>query len=194
MDRWPARFMRGMTVTENLGNLTEPVTGADHLRGAKAAPVTLVEYGEFECPDCGRAYHAVRELMEVAGDRVRFVFRHFARNEVHPFSERAAQAAEAAGAQGRFWEMHDFLFERQHQLEYDDLFTHAEDLGLDVERFRAELIGNSVHLPKVRSDLESGLASGVSSTPTFFIDGIRYTGPHDLAGLLQAIRTDASIA
>jgi protein-disulfide isomerase len=184
--------MRGMTVTQNLRNLAEPVTGADHLRGAESAPVTLVEYGEFECPDCGRAYHVIRELMEVARDEVRFVFRHFARDEVHPFSERAARAAEAAGAQGRFWEMHDFLFERQHQLEYDDLFTHAEELGLHVERFRADLIGNSVSLPKVRADLKSGLASGVNSTPTFFIDGIRYTGPHDLEGLLQAIRTKAS--
>ncbi|MQB01037.1 MAG: thioredoxin domain-containing protein [Actinobacteria bacterium] len=182
-----------MTVTQNLQNLAEPVTGADHLRGVATAPVMLVEYGEFECPHCGRVYHVVRELLEEARDEVRFVFRHFARDEVHPFSERAAQAAEAAGAQGCFWEMHDFLFQRQHQLEYDDLFTHAADLGLDVERFKADLIGNSVHLPKIRSDLRSGLASGVKSTPTFFIDGIPYTGPHDLEGLLQAIRTKASI-
>lgn len=176
-----------MTVIESEG-LVEPISAADHVRGTEGAPVTLVEYGEFECPVCGRAYHVIQELLEVAGDDVRFVFRHFARDEVHPFSERAAQAAEAAGAQGRFWEMHDFLFERQHQLEYDDLFTHAEQLGLDVDRFRAELIGNSVHLPKVRSDLRSGLAAGVTSTPTFFIDGLRYTGPHDVLGLLRAIR------
>jgi protein-disulfide isomerase len=180
-----------MTVTQDLGDLADPVTGGDHVRGRQDAPVTLVEYGEFECPDCGRAYHVIRELLEMAGDQVRFVFRHFARDEVHPFSERAAQAAEAAGAQGRFWEMHDFLFEHQHQLEYDDLFTHAEELGLDVDRFRLELINHPGHRSRVRSQLESGVASGVVSTPTFFIDGVRYTGPHDLPGLLDAVRAKA---
>jgi protein-disulfide isomerase len=164
------------------------VGDGDHFRGDPDAPVTLVEYGEFECPECGRAYHVIRRLLEEASGEVRFVFRHFARDDVHPFSERSAQAAEAAGSQGRFWEMHDFLFERQHQLEYDDLFRHAEGLGLDVDRFRHELVGRQ-HLPKVHSDLASGSASAVDGTPTFFIDGERYTGANDLGSLLGAIRT-----
>ena len=181
-----------MAITQSISTLAEPVTGTDHFRGNELAPVTLVEYGEFECPECGRAYHVIKELLEEAPDEFRFVFRHFARDEVHPFSERSARAAEAAGAQGRFWEMHDFLFERQHQLEYDDLFRHARELGLDVDRFRQELTSDQTHLTKVRSDLESGLASGVSGTPTFFINGVRYEGSTDVAGLLTAIRESRS--
>jgi protein-disulfide isomerase len=177
-----------MADIKSFPSLSAPVSHADHFRGDADAPVTLVEYGEFECPECGRAYHVVRRLLEEAPGELRFVFRHFARDDVHPFSERSAQAAEAAGAQGRFWEMHDFLFERQHQLEYNDLFRHAEELGLDVDRFRKELVGR-LHLPKVQSDLQSGSESAVNSTPTFFIDGERYTGAHDLPSLLNAVRT-----
>lgn len=176
-----------MTLIQDVATLIEPVTEADHVRGDPSATVTLVEYGEFECPHCGRAYHVIKQLLEEAAGEVRFVFRHFARDDVHPFSERSAHAAEAAGAQGRFWEMHDFLFERQHQLEYDDLFRHAEELGLDVERFRRDL-NDRVHASTVRAHLESGLAGGVTETPTFFIDGMRYTGTSDVAGLLAAIR------
>lgn len=179
-----------MTLTEDVINLVEPITEADHIAGDPSASITLVEYGEFECPHCGRAYHVVRQLLEEARGELRFVFRHFARDDVHPYSERSAQAAEAAGAQGSFWQMHDFLFERQHQLEYDDLFSHAEELGLDVERFRHELT-EQVHAPRVRSDLDSGLAMGVTETPTFFIDGVRYTGSQNVDGLLTAIRAAA---
>ena len=175
-----------MALTESVPNLSDPVGASDWVRGDPAAPVTLVEYGEFECPDCGRAYHVIKSVLD-ANDGVRFVFRHFARDDVHPFSERSAQAAEAAGAQGRFWEMHDFLFERQHQLEYDDLFRHAAELGLDVDRFRQELSAQA-HLPKVHGDLGSGLASGVSSTPTLFINGERFEGRVDPASLGEALR------
>lgn len=177
-----------MEIIQDLIALDSPVTASDHLRGDEHAPVTLVEYGEFECPDCGRAYHVVKQTLEEARGELRFVFRHFARDDVHPYAERSAQAAEAAGAQGRFWEMHDFLFERQHQLEYEDLVRHAEDLGLDAERFKDEVMSGK-YLPKVRSDLASGIASGISETPTFFIDGVRYTGAPDVSGLLTAIRT-----
>jgi protein-disulfide isomerase len=176
-----------MTITHESPSLAVPVTETDHIRGDIDAPVTLVEYGEFECSHCGRAYHAVKQLMDETPLRFRFVFRHFARDDVHPFSERSAQAAEAAGAQGRFWEMHDFLFERQHQLEYEDLFRHAEELGLDVDRFSRELQGR-VHLPTVRAHLQSGLTSGVDETPTFFVNGVRYTGSHDPEELLAAVR------
>lgn len=168
-------------------NLTHPITDTDHIRGDAAAPVTLVEFGEFECPDCGRAHHMIGRLLEEAHGEFRFVFRHFARDDVHPFSERSAQAAEAAGAQGRFWEMHDFLFAHQHQLEYADLVGHARRLSLDVERFEREL-STRTHLPVVRAHLQAGLSSGVTGTPTFFIDGVRYTGPHEREALLAAIR------
>lgn len=159
----------------------------DHVRGNPNAPVTLVEYGEFECPACGRTYHSVKRLLEEAPEELRFVFRHFARDDVHPFSERSAEAAEAAGAQGRFWEMHDFLFEHQHELEYEDLARHAEGLGLDVDRFRREIASHE-HLAKVRGHLDAGRANGVGETPVFFVDGVRYDGPHDTASLLAAIR------
>lgn len=162
----------------------------DHLRGNPLAPVTLVEYGEFECPDCGRAYHSVKRVLAEAGDEVRFVFRHFARDDVHPFSERSAEAAEAAGAQDAFWEMHDFLFEHQHQLEYDDLARHAGGLGLDVARFNREVASHD-HREKVRSDLASGRELDVVETPTFFVNGVRHEGSPDPATLLAAIRAAA---
>ncbi len=175
-------------MTDDLATLSEPVTDADHVRGDPEASVTLVEYGEFECPHCGRAYHLIKQLLEEARGEVRFVFRHFARDDVHPFSERSAQAAEAAAAQGRFWDMHDFLFERQHQLEFTDLIRHANKLGLDVDRFTRELT-DRVHLQKVRSHLQSGLSSGVIETPTLFIDGLEYTGSYQVPELLAALRT-----
>lgn len=180
-----------MTAAATAITLDKPVTETDHVRGDLDAPVTLVEYGEFECPVCGRAYHLLNDVMQDAAGTVRLVFRHFARDDVHPFSERSAEAAEAAGAQGRFWEMHDFLFMRQHQLEYRDLVRYADDMGLDVERFEREVIDHA-HLPKVRAHLQSGIESGVTSTPTFFINGVRYTGAIDHNGLLAAIRSHAS--
>jgi protein-disulfide isomerase len=176
-----------MTQIQEVARLVGTVTEADHIRGDRDASVTLVEYGEFECPHCGRAYHSIKELLEEAAGEVRFVFRHFARDDVHPFSVQSAQAAEAAGAQGRFWEMHDILFESQHQLEHGDLIHHAERLGLDVERFRRDM-RDQVHLPTVRAHLESGVASGVTETPTFFIDGIKYSGSRDTKGLISATR------
>ena len=175
-----------MTPVQDVERLVGAVTDADHIRGDPDAPLTLVEYGEFECPHCGRAYHAIKELLEEAGD-VRFVFRHFARDNVHPFSERSAQAAEAAGAQGRFWEMHDILFESQHQLEHNDLELHAERLGLDVDRFRREM-RDQLYMPTVRAQLDSGLASGATETPTFFVDGVKYTGSYSAQGLRVATR------
>jgi protein-disulfide isomerase len=176
-----------VTPVHDIDRLVGAITDEDHFRGDPDAPVTLVEYGEFECPHCGRAYHAIKELLEADGD-VRFVFRHFARDDVHPFSERSAQAAEAAGAQGRFWEMHDVLFESQHQLEHNDLELHAERLGLDVDRFRREM-RDQLYMPTVRAQLDSGLASGVTETPTFFVDGVKYTGSYSTQGLRVATRS-----
>lgn len=172
------------------GELVRPdtfVSPSDHVRGNVNAPVTLVEYGEFECVHCGRAYHTIRQLLRENPDEVRFVFRHFPQDDVHPFSERSALAAEVAGAQGRFWDMHDFLFENQHQLEYDDLIRHARDLGLDAERFASDLVDRT-HLSTVHAHRDSGLAGGVAATPSFFINGQRYEGPYDAASLREAIR------
>ncbi|MEA2435016.1 MAG: formate-nitrite transporter family protein [Actinomycetota bacterium] len=163
------------------------LTETDHVRGDVAAPITLLVYGEFECPDCGRAFHTIQEILDEMPGEVRFAFRHFARDDVHPFSVRSAEAAEAAGAQGHFWEMHDFLFTHQHSLEYSDLLVHAAKLGLDVERFQRELTGR-VHRDKVEADLASGVSNGVTSTPTFFINGTRYQGSNNRDELKDALR------
>jgi protein-disulfide isomerase len=166
----------------------EPITETDHIRGDASAPITLLVYGEFECPHCGRAHHVIQEILDEMAGEVRFVFRHFARDDVHPFSQRSAEAAEAAGAQGRFWEMHDFLFAHQHDLEFSDLVEHASALGLDVERFMSDLT-DRVHRPRVKVDLYSGLAQGVTSTPTFFINGQRYEGSFERGELKAALRS-----
>ncbi|NEK59409.1 Na+/H+ antiporter NhaA [Geodermatophilus sabuli] len=150
----------------------------DHVRGPVDAPLTLVEYGDFECPFCGRATGAVEELRERFGDRLRYVFRHVPLVDVHPHAELAAEAAEAAAAQGRFWEMHDRLFSAQDRLLPQDLLEHAAAVGLDVQRFARDL-GSSRYARRVQEDVDSAEASGVEGTPTFFIGGRRHTGPYD---------------
>ncbi|MEA2180706.1 MAG: hypothetical protein QOG77_4003, partial [Solirubrobacteraceae bacterium] len=145
----------------------------DHIRGNPHAPMTLLEYGDFECPFCSRATGTVRELHERFGDDLRYVWRHLPLPDVHEHAELAAEAAEAAAAQGRFWEMHDLLFRHQDELGYEDLVAYAAELGLDVERFASELRAG-VHEQRVREDFMSGVRSGVNGTPAFFIDGVRY--------------------
>ena len=176
-----------MEVIAPLGTSTV-LTQDDHVRGNPDAPVVILEYGEFECPDCGRAYHVAKRLLEEMPGTVRLAFRHFAQDDVNPFSERSALAAEAAGTQGAFWDMHDFLFEHQHELEITDLVRHAGELGLDVEAFRHDLLDRT-HLAKVRDDLRSGLADGVMQTPTFFINGVLHRGGHDYSSLKAAIES-----
>lgn len=167
--------------------LTVPVTTDDHVWGREDASVTLVEYGEFECPDCGRAFFQLKELRDHLDSLdARFVFRHLARDEVHPFSVRAALAAEAAGLQGRFWEMHDHLFMHQHSLEYEELDRHALELGLDVERFDRDLTDPRL-LAIVTAHGQGAVQSGVTSTPTLFINGRRYNGSHQLEGMVEAL-------
>jgi protein-disulfide isomerase len=156
----------------------------DHVRGPLDASVTVVEYGDFQCPYCGRAEPAVREIL---GDTdVRFVWRHLPLTDVHPEAELAAQAAEAAGAQGMFWEMHDLLLTHQDHLRKPDLLAYAEQLGLDVPRFQKELYSHA-HLARVGQDVESADISGVSGTPTFFVDGRRQYGAFDASSLTSAI-------
>jgi len=164
----------------------------DHIFGPPNAAVTLVEYGDFECPHCGAAHLVLKELIEQLGDHFRLVFRHFPLAQIHPRAELAAEAAEAAGAQGHFWEMHDALFENQDALEEGDLVGYAEKLGLKVPRFIRELAEHT-YLNRVREDFGSGVRSGVNGTPTFFLDGRRHDGGWDLESLAAAITAEAEI-
>jgi protein-disulfide isomerase len=160
--------------------------GRDHSQGSAKAPVTLVEYGDYECPYCGAAYPIVKELQDRMGERLRFVFRNFPITTSHPHAEQAAEAAEAAWSQGRFWEMHDLLFENQKRLRDEDLRAYAERIGLDLERFDKEL-SEHVHAPRVREDFMSGVRSGVNGTPTFFINDVRHDDGYDVDTLLAAL-------
>jgi len=158
----------------------------DHIRGPHDAPVTLIEYGDFECPYCGRAETVIRELLASFGDDVRYVWRHLPLNDVHPDAQMAAEASEAAAAQGRFWEMHDLLLSRQDDLRPSDLKGYARDLGLDVERVVGELRRRE-HAARVSDDVASADESGVSGTPTFFVNGRRHYGTYDIATLSDAV-------
>jgi protein-disulfide isomerase len=171
-------------------HLTVPVGPRDQLRGRADAPIVLLEYGDFQCPHCGAAHPEVERVRRRMGARLAFVYRHFPLTNVHPRAQPAAEAAEAAGAQGHFWQMHDILFERQDALEDDDLLSYAEELGLNLQRFAADLV-NGTHTAKVREDFMSGVRSGVNGTPTFFINGSRYAGPYDATALLAAIESRA---
>jgi protein-disulfide isomerase len=175
------------------GSLVPPVDDArDHIQGADGAPVTLVEYGDYECPYCGMAYPIVKSLQQALGDQLRFVFRNFPLTDSHPHAEHAAEAAEAAAAQGRFWEMHDTLYENQERLADRDLVAHAQALGLDAARVAKEL-AESTWAKRVRDDFRSGVRSGVNGTPTFFVNGVRYDeGWNDPERFLQALRTTAA--
>jgi protein-disulfide isomerase len=152
--------------------------------------VTLVEYGDYECPHCGRAYPIVEELRRHFGDRIRFVFRNFPLTQVHQYAELAAEAAEAAGAQDRFWEMHHALFTHQNTLDKSHLLHFATELGLDAARFSEALAGHNFR-SRVKEDFMSGVRSGVNGTPTFFINGSRHDGPFDLSSLRDAINEAA---
>jgi protein-disulfide isomerase len=167
--------------------LTLPVGDRDHIQGASTAAVTLLEYGDYECPYCGAAYPIVKQVQEAMGDGLRFVFRNFPISTSHPHAELAAEAAEAAAAQDQFWPMHDLLYENQQRLEANDLLGYADSLGLDVERFERELEGH-VHAPRVREDFMSGVRSGVNGTPSFYINGVRYEDSYDLDTLLGALQ------
>ncbi len=159
----------------------------DHIRGAPDAPVTLVEYGDFECPYCGRAEPAIRELLSEFGDELRYVFRHLPLSDVHPFAQLAAEASEAASAQGAFWGMHDLLLVHQGALTPAHLREYARDLKLDVDRFTEDL-RHRVFASRVSEDVASADASGVSGTPSFFVNGRRHTGVYDVQTLSAAVR------
>ena len=184
----PERARELVGTTDEIVDLAAPVDPArDHTRGPLDAPVTLVEYGDFECPYCGLAEPVVRELLADHDEDVLFVFRHLPLTDVHASAQLAAEASEAAAAQGRFWEMHDLLLANQDALEPRHLVGYAEQLGLDVDRFRDEL-RRRVHAPRVAEDVADADASQVTGTPTFFINGLRHYGAYDMATLEAAIR------
>ncbi len=162
----------------------------DHIQGSAGAPVTLVQYGDYECPYCGEAYPIIKEMQERMGARLRFVFRNFPISTSHPHAEHAAEAAEAADSQGRFWDMHDLLYERQRHLTDPDLHAYAEELGLDAERFDKEMTEH-VHEPRVHDDFMSGVRSGVNGTPTFYINGVRHDDSYEPDVLLDALERAA---
>jgi protein-disulfide isomerase len=169
--------------------LTLPVGERDHIQGSTHAPAILVEYGDYECPICGAAYVTVKEIQQALGERLGFVFRNFPLSEMHPHAKDAAQAAEAASAQGKFWEMHDMLFENQDDLGRDHLAGYAEALGLDATRLMDELAAGT-YAKHVQEDFRSGVRSGVNGTPTFFINGLRYDGSHDTESMIAALTAD----
>jgi len=186
--------LRALLGTEaGIIDLAAPVdAGRDHLRGPKKAPVTVVEYGDFECPYCGRAEPAIRELLADFGD-VRYVWRHLPLTDVHPHAQLAAEAAEAAAAQGAFWEMHDTLLSHQDELRPGDLIGYATDLGLDTERFAKDLRTHA-YAARVAEDVDTADLGSVSGTPTFFINGQRHHGAYDIDSLSAAVRTARAVA
>lgn len=165
--------------------LVEPVTERDHAIGPPTAPVTIVEYGDYECPDCLNAVPIIAQVRRRLGDRLRFVFRHFPRSNIHPHASAAAEAAEAAGDQGKFWEMHEALFQHQADLGEIDFSHLALTLGLEIYRFESSR-SRELHYQRVRADFESGQLSGVNKTPTLFINGRRYQGPVEAEAIVAA--------
>ncbi len=174
------------------GVLAPPVDdGRDHVQGPASAPVTLVEYGDYQCPYCGMAHPIVKSIQRALGNKLRFAFRNFPLSDSHPYAEQTAESAEAAGAQDKFWEMHDTLYEHQEQLDTSDLMSYAEELGLDTETFARDL-EDGTYKARVREDFRSGVRSGVNGTPTFFVNGTRYDGGwNDPDEFLRALRAIA---
>ena len=175
-----------MSQTRREGRLIAPVSEHDHVIGPADAPVTLVEYGDYECPYCGRAFPIVQQLRRALGDRLRFVFRNFPLTQIHEHAEHAAEVAEAAAAQGKFWPMHDWLFTHQWMLDDESLLAGVAELALDADRVAGELAAGT-HRARVREDFATGIRSGVNGTPTFYINGVRHDGDYGLETLLAAI-------
>ena len=175
-----------MITDRDQARLSPPVTDRDHVQGSAQASVTLVEYGDYECPHCGRAHPIVKEVQRRLGAKLRFVFRNFPLTEMHPHAQHAAEAAEAAAGQERFWEMHDALFEHQRSLDDRHLVQYAEALGLDLQQFQQDLTSHA-YAGRVREDFRSGVKSGVNGTPTFFINGVRHDDSWDVETLTEAL-------
>jgi len=173
-------------VNEEIHHLRVPVSDDDWSRGPAAAPVTLVEYLDYECPHCQAAHPMLEKVVRAQRDNLRFVARHFPVSSSHPRAMDAALAAEAAGRQGKFWEMHRLLFEHPGELDPEDLVNHARELGLDRKRFAADMADPQLER-KIEEQRRQGLRSGVNGTPSLFLNGIRYDGPRDYEGLSAAV-------
>jgi protein-disulfide isomerase len=174
-------------------HLTPPIGAGDHAEGSPDAPLSLVEYGDYECPYCGMAHPIVKALQRRLGDELRFVFRHFPLTQAHPHAEHAAEMAEGAADRGKFWPMHDLLYENQGALEDEDLVGYSASLGIDA-KWAASALLSQAFAERVREDFLSGVRSGVNGTPTFFINGVRHDGPWDEPSLLEALRSAAHSA
>jgi Na+:H+ antiporter, NhaA family len=169
--------------------LTPPLDDRDHVRGELGRPLGLVMFGDFQCPFCLGAQSVLRRVRERLGDRLAFAFRHLPIPERHPLAPLAAEASEAAAAQGRFWDYHDRLFEAQPKLSRETMLEVGRDLGLDAERMAAEL-DSGIHRPRVERDLDSARESGATGTPTFFVAGARHYGAYDASSLVEALEGD----
>jgi len=167
--------------------LRAPVNSSDHVQGPDNAPVTLLEYGDYQCPHCGAAHPVVQRVQRYFSSRLRLAYRHFPLTEIHEFAEAAAETAEYAGFYGRFWEAHDMLFENQNRLDRHSLLAYAKALGLDPEQFKED-IDDPVVAAKIEASFESGVRSGVNGTPCLFLNGERYDGPRDANSLIQLMR------
>lgn len=170
--------------------LTVPVGSKDHIDGGERSSVTLIGYGDFECPYCRDAYSVVKQVQRREREKIKFVFRNFPLSEIHPHSLRASCSAEAAGKQGKFWQMHDLLFENQEGLEDGDLIVYAKGLGLNISQFKKDMLSKEI-MKKVKEDFAGGVRSGVNGTPTFFINGQRFDGPCEADLLVRAIERAA---
>lgn len=171
-----------------LAILTPPVSARDHAQGPESAPLTLVEYGDYQCPFCGAAFPVVKRVQKRLGEDLRFVFRNFPLTRSHPYAEAAAETAEAAGLLGKFWPMHDVIFENQASLSPESLILWARRLGLEDQELAAAF-GRAEIIQRIKEDRMSGLRSGVNGTPAFYINGARYDGPHGEESLLEALES-----
>jgi protein-disulfide isomerase len=171
-----------------MADLTPPLSAEDHVDGPEGAPLVLVMFGDFQCPYCAAAHPIVRRVRDQLAGRLLFAFRHFPLRDVHPDAQAAAETSEAAAAQGAFWPMHDLLYESRGRLAQPDLVSYAIELGLDSERVAAELEA-STHSPRVQRDFDSGIASGIASTPGFFVNGRHHAGAFDVGSLLAALES-----
>jgi protein-disulfide isomerase len=163
-----------------------PVARRDHIQGPIDAPLSLLEYGDYQCPYCGEAHPIVKAVQKRLGDKLCFAFRNFPLVHAHPYAEHAAEAAEAAATQGKFWPMHDLLFENQDALDDGSLAEYAGSLGLDARRFMAEVLAGA-NAARIRDDLKSGARGGVNGTPTFFVNGLLFDGEPDVEALVAAL-------
>ncbi len=175
-----------------MAQLKPPVNSKDHIQGKNTAPLELVEYGDYQCPHCGHAYPIIKNVQRKLGADLKFVFRNFPLSEMHPDAFNAAVAAEAAGLQQKFWDMHDIIFENQQELDLESLFLYAKTIGLDLERFKSDIQKNML-TAKVEQDFESGVRSGVNGTPSFFINGKKYNGDWEEDVFNQYLKSQLSV-